>query len=252
MRRVYLSTPKLSSRLELNRRQKAVGSVPEARSSWNSYRQSVRSQDVISALKDAAGVRMRCFYCSDSLAADVDHFVPISVNFNSTFQWKNFIWVCPVCNRHKSNRFPVDSMTGIQLLINPTNEDPWIHLILDTDTGVLAPRYWLGNFDMKGTVTLEILEPINYEAAIEGRMRTVTRLREVVSQVPGNGSSPRAVSDGLRRLFAEVRYDDYGVSAWFGLWDGKDEREFRELSTRNPDAWRHFVRYSAKARYGRA
>lgn len=251
MRRVFVTSPEFDSRLELSRRQKAVHSTADARSSWGRYRRSVKAEDVLRVLKDAAGVRLRCFYCSDSLAADVDHFVPISVDINGTFIWKNFIWVCPVCNRYKSNRFPYDS-TGYPLLINPTNEDPWAHLILDIDTGVLAPRYGLDDFDAKGTITLKILEPINYEAAVEGRMRTITRLREATSLLPSEDSSSEAISHGLRKLLDEVRHDDYGVSAWFGIWDGGSEPEFRELRDRNVTAWRHFVRYCYKVRYGRA
>ena len=250
MRRVYVSSPKFGSRLELSRQQRAVSSPAEARSLWGRYRRSAKSRDVIRVLKDAAGIRLRCFYCSDSLAADVDHFVPITIDFNSTFRWTNFIWVCPVCNRFKGNRFPYDS-SGRPLLINPTREDPWSYFMLDTDTGVLAPRYRLDDFDIKGAVTLEVLQPINYEAAVEGRMRTIVRLREAGSILPGEDSSSKAISDGLRRLLGEVRHDDFGVSAWFGFWDGKDESEFRELSIRNPTAWRHFVRYCYKVRYGR-
>lgn len=250
MRRVYVGAPSLNSRLELSRRQKAVSSADDARSSWNRYRGSAQAREIIRLLKDAAGVRMRCFYCSDSLAADVDHFVPISVNFKNAFSWRNFIWVCPVCNRCKGKRFPLDPTTASPLLINPTREDPWIYFILDTDTGVLAPRYRVDDFDIKGTVTLKILAPINYEPATEGRKRVVERIREAVSSIPNSDSSPKDICNSLRRLLREVRQDDYGVAAWFGLWDGKTEREFQDLSVRNAAAWRRFVQYCATTRYG--
>jgi len=123
---------------------------------------------------------------------------------------------------------------------------------MDTDTGWLAPRYWLGNYDPKGTATLEILEPINHESATEGRMRIITRLRDAVSAIPGDGSSRKAIDDSLRKLLDEVRQDDYGISAWFAIWDGKDEDEFRNLNIRNAAAWRRFVRFSINVRYGRS
>jgi 5-methylcytosine-specific restriction endonuclease McrA len=252
MRRVYVKAPQLSSRVDLDRRQKTLGSVTDARPAWVRYRQSVGSRDVISVLKEAAGIRARCFYCSDSRATDIDHFIPMSVDYGKTFRWKNFIWVCTPCNRCKGNRFPRDAATGSDLLIDPTKEDPWAYLIMDTDTGWLAPRYRLGNYDPKGNATLEILEPINHESATEGRMRIITRLRDAVSAVPGDGSSRKAIDDNLRKLLGEVQQDDYGVSAWFAIWDGKDEDEFRDLSVRNAIAWRRFVRSSINSRYGRA
>lgn len=249
MRRVYVSAPKLGTRVELSKRQKAVHSAADARSSWDRYRRSAKSRDVVSVLKEAAGIRMRCFYCSDSAAADVDHFMPISINFNNTFRWKNFIWVCPVCNRYKGSKFPCDSADA-PLLINPTRDDPWRYLILDTDTGVLAPRFRVDGYDTKATATLDILKPINYEASIEGRNRTIIRLREAASRIPAGASASKSVGQQLKKLLNEVRQDDHGVSAWFAFWEGRSEKEFQELSERNQDTWRHFVRYCARVRYG--
>ena len=170
MRRVYVDTPSFTSRLELYRHRVKEGSVEDARAAWRRFRGSAKSREVVNTLKWAAGKRARCFYCSDSLAADVDHFTPISTEISKTFDWKNFVWVCPVCNRSKGGRFPVDDI-GSALLINPTIEDPWKHLVLDSGTGVLAPRYVADAYDIRGETTLRILTPINFEPAIEGRAR---------------------------------------------------------------------------------
>lgn len=249
MRRVYVGAPSLVSRYELGKRQHAVRSAADARSSWDNYRRSARASEVIQTLKDAAGVRSRCFYCSDSLAADIDHYIPITVDFGDTFDWKNFLWVCPVCNRKKGNRFPRSASLG-PLLINPTREDPWSFLSLDTDTGVLAARFKEGDFDARGEATLAVLEPINYEAAVEGRMTTITRLREAIDGIPSDDSPARQINMSLKRLLEEVRRDDYGVSAWFGLWDGQSDPDFVDLAARNEAAWKRFVRYSHTVRYG--
>lgn len=204
---------------------------------------------MVQVFRDAAGIRMRCFYCSDSVATDIDHFKPITIDFARTFDWHNYVWVCPVCNRQKTNKFPLEALTGLPLLVNPTREDPWTHFILDTDTGVLAPRYLEGEFDAKGDATLDVLKPINYEAAAEGRKRVVDRIREAVKLVPDDKSARSEIDLALKRLQSEVRQDDYGVAAWFGLWDGKIEQDFQELKSRNPAAWKRFVQFCVKARY---
>jgi hypothetical protein len=124
--------------------------------------------------------------------------------------------------------------------------------MMDTDTGWLAPRYWPENYDPKGTATLEILKPVNHESATEGRMRIIRRLRDAASAIPGDGSTSKAINDNLKKLLDEVRQDDYGVSAWFAIWDGRDEDEFHDLRIRNAAAWWRFVRSSVNTRYGSA
>jgi 5-methylcytosine-specific restriction endonuclease McrA len=246
VRRVYVVTPSLVSRLELFRRQDATATIEETRARWKRFRASAKSREVVKVLEAAAGVRARCFYCSDSRAADIDHFVPISIRIDSAFRWKNFVWVCTACNRSKGGRFPVDG-DDLALLINPTIEDPWAHLIIDPDTGVLAPRFTKGEFDAKGEVTLDILSPVNNEPTIEGRLRTIRRLREAIRRVP---ESQAPFYDELRNLCREVREDDYGVAAWFALWEGSREPVVSELRDRNKVAWQKFVRTSQTIRYG--
>jgi len=246
MRRVYVKRPSLASRVELHRRRLDGVSAEEGRKAWKRFRGSVKSREVVEILKKAAGKRGRCFYCSDSLGADIDHFVPISVTVNKTFDWRNFVWVCPVCNRLKGDRFPLDA-AGFALLINPTIEDPWEYLILDIDTGVLAPRYNQGMFDVKAEATLKVIPSITYEAAEEGRSRSVRRIREAVKRIP---DSSQPLDEELRELFRAVREDDYGVASWFALWEGRNEADMVDLRRRNPQAWNRFVAAAQSARYG--
>jgi hypothetical protein len=180
------------------------------------------------------------------LAADIDHFVPISIEVAKTFDWTNFVWVCPVCNRSKGSRFPIDDI-GSALLINPTVEDPWKHLFLDSDTGVLAPRYLEEGYDIKGEATLQVLAPVNHEPAIEGRARALRHLRDAIKRIPPSSDS---FGDDLSNLRREVREDDYGVAAWFALWEGSQEADISEFRERNHVAWRKFVIASLLARYG--
>ncbi|WP_372499374.1 HNH endonuclease signature motif containing protein [Streptomyces lichenis] len=227
----------LQARQELFRRQRVVSSQEKARLEWDKYRRSANCRPVIDALRTAVGIRQRCLYCCDSRSADVDHFIPIGVDFTKAFKWSNFIWVCPECNRRKGKKFPIDSM-GVPLIIDPTRVDPWDHLILDTATGYLAPRFVEDDFDPMGEATLDVLSCINFESVTEGRKRIIRRYYEAVNRVLEANGSPRQLA-GLMR---EVKEDEYGVSTWFALRDGAAEDKFLQMKEDFPRCWRAFVR----------
>lgn len=193
-----------------------------------------------------AGSRGRCFYCSDSRGADVDHYWPIARKFVSTFEWGNLLWVCPECNRKKSARFPVDGVGGA-LLVDPTLEDPWSFLVLDVSSGVLAPRFNdEGEQKLRGAATLQTIDLLNFEVIVEGRARTIRRLREAVGNSLDDGDTPVSRAAIVRA----VRDDEYGVASWFILWEGRDSAPFDEARARQPALWRLFARRSLIEQYG--
>ncbi|MGH3858993.1 HNH endonuclease [Actinokineospora sp.] len=109
----------------------------------------------------APGVQ-RCMYCGDSLGADIDHFDPLSRSPLRTFDWLNHLLACSVCNSHqKRDLFPVDDK-GRPLLIDPTSEDPFDHLLLSLSVGeyrALTP---------KGTATIQVFG-LNRALLVRGR-----------------------------------------------------------------------------------
>ena len=190
-----------------------------------------------------AGARNRCFYCSDSLGTDVEHFEPITVSPASTFSWRNLQWVCTNCNRHKGNR---PTAAERLLMIDPTMVDPWAFLTLDEATGLVAARYEDGALDACGEFTLRVLTPLTEEGVITGRERAITSLRSAVSAVQTDPSDFEA-----RRAFrAAVQKDDYGVSAWFALWEGARSEPFAALRRDCPAVWRRFVAWTLASRLG--
>jgi hypothetical protein len=192
---------------------------------------------------EMAGTRNRCFYCSDSAGADVDHYKPISIDHTQTFVWPNLLWVCPVCNRKKLASFPM--VDGEPAIIDPTQIDPWRHLALDQATGILAPRFHGEWEDERGRQTLKVIDRLNYEDVAEGRRRTMRRLeRAAVAALAAEDDAP-SEADALWR---EVDEDDYGVAAWFALWEGQRMTPFAEIRSRKPTIWRHFVRAVAASR----
>jgi 5-methylcytosine-specific restriction endonuclease McrA len=236
MRRIYRGTIPQSSRVAMTRRANQCTDATGAKEQWNAFRPLAPCRPVINELTRMAGTRNRCFYCSDSRAADVDHYVPIAVDYRRAFSWNNLLWVCPECNRRKSARFPMKD--GQPQLIDPTRRDPWQHFTLATQTGWVAPRFHDNIEDILGRETLAVLDTLNFEVVAEGRAEVIHRLRsaaEVAAVAPDRaGSAPD--------LWREVRYDERGVSAWFALWDGQREDPFDSIKRSRPVIWRHFVR----------
>ena len=91
-----------------------------------------------------------CMYCGDSQGTDIDHFEPLARNPVRTFDWLNHLLACSTCNSHnKGQRFPLDS-DGMPLLIDPTVEDPFDHLVLTPSLGVYH------GLTAKGRETIEV------------------------------------------------------------------------------------------------
>lgn len=234
MRRITRASLPLPTRVDLRSRTRKIPSPTDAiRKEWENYRKSKPARPVVSALKLMAGPRERCAFCGDSLASDIDHFVPIALSPELTYTWYNMLWICTPCNRKKGNRFPI-SPEGVHLLINPERDDPWDDLIIDADTGVLAPRYLEAGFSKRGEETLRVLETINYEGVIEGRRRTLDAFKVAAGSVVINGGE-----DGrMQALFRLVREDTYGVAAWMVLREGANSPPFTQVQASYPNEWR--------------
>ncbi|MFI9379078.1 HNH endonuclease [Streptomyces parvulus] len=181
------------------------------------------------------GSRKRCVYCCDSRSSDIDHFKPIKVDIRSTFQWKNFILICPECNRCKSSKFAYGA-DGTPLLVNPTSVDPWEHLVLDVDSGVMAPRFKDGEYDRNGEYTLEVIHPVNDEATVEGRRRSAERYIDAAHHAMEDGDTQK-----VRRAFVKaVAYDEFGLATWFAFREGGCTDPIRQARDAYPALWRRF------------
>ncbi|MFC3983208.1 HNH endonuclease [Streptosporangium jomthongense] len=191
-----------------------------------------------------SGKRARCFYCGDSLGADVDHYWPIALKHSLTFTWKNWLLVCPNCNRHKSDRFPTDS-SGNPLLLDPSTRDPWKHLILDVHTGLIAPRYSEEDYDPIGEATLDVLHCLLNESISEGRLRVIKRLRRAVADFLNREEKAEA----WERLLQEVAEDDYGVSLWLFAWEGSREDPFSSFKCSFPHLNRRLISFAMRWPY---
>jgi 5-methylcytosine-specific restriction endonuclease McrA len=103
---------------------------------------------------------LRCMYCEDSRADEVEHFQPKDLYPELVLIWKNFLYACGTCNGIKSNQFAVIQTgtphhlvvtrmhggpvvappRGRAALINPRVEDPLQFFQLDLrDTFEFVP-----------------------------------------------------------------------------------------------------------------
>jgi hypothetical protein len=140
-----------------------------ARDMW--YRNRVPRRALRDLLNQMAPGYQRCMYCGDSQGTSVDHFEPISRNPFRTFDWLNHLLACSFCNsEQKGARYPVDE-DGNALLIDPTVDDPFDHLVLSLSAGEYRAR------TPKGTQTIAVLG-LNRAVLVIGRMHA----RAVVSQ----------------------------------------------------------------------
>lgn len=106
-------------------------------------------QEIRSTLESSCSGRVRCMYCEDSEATDIEHFYPKATYPARSFRWDNYLLACSNCNsNYKRSQFPVDNM-GLPLLINPMDEDPMDHLDLSLTTGKFVPATDKGKESIK-------------------------------------------------------------------------------------------------------
>lgn len=106
----------------------------------------------------APGVMGCCMYCGGYNGTDIEHFEPREHDALKTFFWPNHLLACGPCNStYKNDWWECDESTGEPLLIDPTRDDPFEHLVLN-----FRVDEYRGRTD-KGRATIELLG-LNLEA----------------------------------------------------------------------------------------
>lgn len=162
----------LSSRAQmlLTRRTKRVeaagGTAEAAREQW--VKATAAKRHVRAALELMAHGAVRCMYCDDSRATDIDHFEPLVSAPLRAFVWANHLFACSHCNSNcKHRQYPV-SAEGVCLLVDPTAEDPAAHLVLLLKTGTYDA------LSIKGEETIKVFG-LNRPDLIKGRLDAFVR-----------------------------------------------------------------------------
>jgi 5-methylcytosine-specific restriction endonuclease McrA len=109
---------------------------------------------------------VRCAYCEDSLADEIEHIYPKSLFPERAFLWSNYAFVCGPCNGPKGSRYgylvgsevlefvrkprdpivPPPSAPGA--LVNPRAEDPLQFLELDLGGVTANGSHIMGTFEI--------------------------------------------------------------------------------------------------------
>ncbi len=153
----------------LARRQTTVATSVDQRSAidrlWK-LKSNAAFREILNCLKDMCGPRVRCMYCEDNEASAIDHFFPKSLYFDKCFVWGNYLYACTLCNSNfKRDKFPLDA-SGSALLLDPSTDDPFLHIALSFSTGLYVP------LSQKGTSTVEVFG-LNRESLARGRLNVI-------------------------------------------------------------------------------
>lgn len=186
----------------------------------------------IRAAKDqlAQEFKQKCAYCESPIGniaeADLEFFRPRSAKgandeFSNDhywwlyYEWKNIFYSCQVCNRTKSNWFPVEGKrapvkmpykdvikTEKNLLIDPCNEDPADHLVFD-NLGIVTPK------STKGEWTIRILQ-LNRDALVQERRKAIDVLKHTLELLfKERYQKKNIVNRGIVELFYNLPVQPY-------------------------------------------
>ncbi|GHE58673.1 HNH endonuclease [Streptomyces capitiformicae] len=151
---------------------RATERVVKARELWGhtTVRRNIRP-DLIAALRGMAPGYELCMYCGNNEAMDIDHFEPLSLAPQRTFDWQNHLYACSMCNsHHKRNSFPYDE-NGRPLLIDPTVQEPLEHLHLVLGAGEYTHRTPQGEASIK-------VFGLNRRSLVQGRLLAYSTARD--------------------------------------------------------------------------
>jgi hypothetical protein len=131
--------------------------VALAKSSWkNKSRDSVAFTDIVEKLETISPGPIRCVYCEDSRADEIEHIDPKNFFPAKTFLWENYCYACGPCNGPKNDQCAVyrtvdnqkvnhdvfvngQPPVGTSVLINPRTENPMGFLKLSLQEFVFRP-----------------------------------------------------------------------------------------------------------------
>lgn len=154
---------------------------------------------VRAALKAAAGDLVRCGYCEDSCADEVEHVWPKNFFPGRTFDHSNYLFVCGICNPAKNDKFSI-KFNGVWIdlpaqrkahgfispqstdscFIDPLTEAPTNFLWLDilADTFMFVPIHDPGTVEYeRAKYTIDVLR-LNRELLVEARKNAYTGFRD--------------------------------------------------------------------------
>ena len=133
---------------------------------------------------------IRCIYCEDSRADEIEHMQPKDLYPQKVFDWDNYVLACGPCNGPKNNRFAVlktrkadlidvtrkpgapilPPTAGLPALINPRTENPLSFLWLDMNTWRFTPKLGISpRASSRAIYTIDVLRLNTRDELLRGR-----------------------------------------------------------------------------------
>lgn len=178
-------------------------------------------QKVRGKLAEMSGDLVRCSYCEDSCADEVEHIRPKDFYPEFVFEWNNYLFACGVCNRSKQNHYPilvngartclhtarkadgvVQPPAGTPYFIDPRVEQPLSYIWLDIlgRTFMFSPLADDGSFsEARANETIEILR-LNREPLRKARENAYGGYRDRLAQLAARkaeGAPPEEIEARL-------------------------------------------------------
>lgn len=200
---------------------------------WDRARRNNPLKSALATLLKMAGKRERCMYCGDSQGTDIEHFWPKSPYPKRMFKWRNLLLGCTACGRdYKGTKFPLDTAKK-PLLLDPTVDDPWVHLDFDPQTGNFMARYDAQRNPMpKGQATVDTLHLDKRESLASGHVKVYRQIRNLIEEAAG------AAQPDAKTLIASLKeQDEYGLLGWCFRGAGAGLPPMSDLQTKHPAVW---------------
>ena len=207
-----LAAPDIAALLQLQSDVKTIGGyaaqVAEGKRKWGIKPKPLFSR-VKTRLEAMCSGNIRCVYCEDSRADEIEHMRPKDLYPEQVFLWHNYVLACGPCNGPKNNRFAVirkggrnwvevtrapgspvtPPANGISALIDPRMEDPLKFIWLDMSTWRFTPKLDITpRASLRASFTIDVLRLNSRDELLRGRRRAfsgyLARLREFSGESP--------------------------------------------------------------------
>ena len=141
-----------------------------------------------------------CGYCEEETVGQIDHFRPVSKCPSLVYEWSNWIFACPTCNREKSNKCPLEGY--IDPCAGEESERPERFFTFHTGTGEMMPKSGLSDSQEKRA--RQMIGDVNLNASyhLKRRRRLLRELKYHLDRQADDSDDEEYLSEKVDREFA--------------------------------------------------
>ena len=138
-----------------------------------------------------------CGYCEEETSGEIDHFRPVSKCPTLVYEWSNWIFACPTCNREKSNKWPQEDY--IDPCASEESEKPERFFTFHTGTGEMMPKSGLS--EIQDQRARQMIGDINLNATyhLKRRRRLLRELKYHLDRQAGDSDEEVFFSEKVDR-----------------------------------------------------